>query len=55
MFSIGLLSLAVAATAAGQDASLSAGGDWAAPKGMDDSIFPQRFEVDYVRVWPGKK
>ncbi|MFL6733784.1 MAG: family 16 glycosylhydrolase [Sphingomicrobium sp.] len=30
------------------------GGDWAAPKGMDDKIFPQRFEVDYVRVWSGK-
>ena len=35
--------------------NLAIGGDWAAPKGMDDSIFPQRFEVDYVRVWPVKK
>ncbi|MEO6359733.1 MAG: glycoside hydrolase family 16 protein [Sphingomicrobium sp.] len=31
--------------------NLALGGDWAAPKGMDDSVFPQRFEVDYVRVW----
>ena len=35
--------------------NLAIGGDWAAPKGMDDKVFPQRFEVDYVRVWPGRK
>ena len=34
--------------------NLALGGDWAAPKGMNDKIFPQRFEVDYVRVWPRK-
>jgi hypothetical protein len=27
------------------------GGDWAAAKGIDDAALPQRFEVDYVRVW----
>jgi len=31
--------------------NLALGGDWAAPKGMDDAALPQRFEVDYVRVW----
>ena len=35
--------------------NLAIGGDWAAPKGMDDKVFPQRFEVDYVRAWPGRK
>ena len=27
------------------------GGDWAGAKGMDDAALPQKFEVDYVRVW----
>ena len=31
--------------------NLAIGGDWAAPKGMDPKVLPQRFEVDYVRVW----
>jgi beta-glucanase (GH16 family) len=31
--------------------NLAMGGDWAAAKGMDDAALPQRFEVDYVRVW----
>lgn len=31
--------------------NLALGGDWAAPKGMDPKVLPQRFEVDYVRVW----
>lgn len=31
--------------------NLALGGDWAAPKGMDDAALPQRMEVDYVRVW----
>lgn len=31
--------------------NLAIGGDWAAPKGMDAKVLPQRFEVDYVRVW----
>jgi len=34
--------------------NLALGGDWAAPKGMDDAALPQRFEVDYVRVWKTK-
>jgi len=31
--------------------NLAMGGDWAAAKGIDDRALPQRFEVDYVRVW----
>jgi beta-glucanase (GH16 family) len=31
--------------------NLAMGGNWAAAKGMDDAALPQRFEVDYVRVW----
>lgn len=27
------------------------GGAWGGQKGVDDSIFPVRFEIDYVRVW----
>jgi beta-glucanase (GH16 family) len=34
--------------------NLAIGGDWAAPKGMDYKVLPQRFEVDYVRVWAPK-
>ncbi len=26
------------------------GGDWGGQQGIDDSIFPQRFEIDYVRI-----
>ena len=33
--------------------NLAIGGSWAAPKGVDDGALPQRFEVDYVRVWQG--
>ncbi|QIK79974.1 glycoside hydrolase family 16 protein [Sphingomonas piscis] len=35
--------------------NLAIGGDWAAPKGMDPKVLPQRFEVDYVRVWSAAK
>jgi beta-glucanase (GH16 family) len=34
------------------------GGAWGGQKGIDDSIFPQRFYIDYVRVYqkaPGDK
>jgi beta-glucanase (GH16 family) len=31
--------------------NLAMGGDWAGAKGLDDAALPQRFEVDYVRVW----
>jgi beta-glucanase (GH16 family) len=27
------------------------GGSWGGSKGIDDSIFPQRFEIDYVRFY----
>lgn len=31
--------------------NLAIGGDWGAVKGVDDTAFPQRMEVDYVRVY----
>jgi len=31
--------------------NLAIGGDWGGQKGIDDAIFPQRFEIDYVRVY----
>ncbi len=31
--------------------NLAMGGDWAGSKGIDDAPLPQKFEVDYVRVW----
>jgi len=27
------------------------GGTWGGAKGIDDTIFPQKFEIDYVRVY----
>ena len=37
--------------------NLAIGGPWAGAKGIDDAALPQRFEVDYVRVWqvPGRR
>jgi beta-glucanase (GH16 family) len=37
--------------------NLAIGGDWGGQKGIDDAIFPQRFEIDYVRVYqkPGPR
>ncbi|RVU25969.1 glycoside hydrolase family 16 protein [Sandaracinomonas limnophila] len=32
--------------------NLAVGGDWGGSKGVDESIFPVRMEVDYVRVLP---
>jgi beta-glucanase (GH16 family) len=32
--------------------NVAVGGDWGGQKGVDDSIFPQKMEVDYVRVYP---
>ena len=29
------------------------GGAWGGQKGIDDSIFPQKFLIDYVRVYQG--
>lgn len=31
--------------------NIAIGGNWGGQKGIDDSIFPQRMEVDYVRVY----
>lgn len=31
------------------------GGTWGGMKGVDDSVFPVRMEVDYVRVWQAPK
>lgn len=31
--------------------NLAVGGDWGSVKGIDDSAFPQRMEVDFVRVY----
>lgn len=31
--------------------NLAVGGDWASQKGIDDAAFPQRMQVDYVRIW----
>ena len=31
--------------------NLAIGGNWGGQQGIDDSIFPQRLEVDYVRVY----
>jgi len=36
--------------------NIAVGGAWGGQKGIDDSIFPRRFEIDYVRVYerPGQ-
>jgi beta-glucanase (GH16 family) len=31
--------------------NIAVGGDWGGQKGIDDTIFPQRMQVDYVRVF----
>jgi beta-glucanase (GH16 family) len=31
--------------------NLAIGGNWGGAQGVDESIFPQRFEIDYVRVY----
>ncbi len=35
--------------------NIAVGGGWGGQKGIDDSIFPQRMEVDYVRVYQAVK
>lgn len=30
---------------------MAVGGDWGGVQGVDDSIFPSTFEIDYVRVF----
>jgi beta-glucanase (GH16 family) len=32
--------------------NIAVGGNWGGAKGIDDSIWPQRMEIDYVRVYP---
>ena len=34
--------------------NIAVGGDWGGQKGVDDSVFPKRMEIDYVRVWQKK-
>jgi beta-glucanase (GH16 family) len=34
--------------------NIAVGGDWGGAQGVDDSIWPQRMEVDYVRVFKKK-
>jgi beta-glucanase (GH16 family) len=31
--------------------NVAVGGTWGGQKGIDESIFPQRMQVDYVRVY----
>jgi beta-glucanase (GH16 family) len=31
--------------------NLAIGGSWGGQEGVDESIFPQKLEVDYVRVY----
>jgi len=31
--------------------NVAVGGNWGGQKGVDESIWPQRMEVDYVRVY----
>ncbi len=35
--------------------NIAVGGDWGGMKGVDDSIFPQEMEVEYVRVFQKKE
>ena len=34
--------------------NLAIGGGWGGQKGIDDAIFPQRYEIDYVRIYQAK-
>lgn len=35
--------------------NLAIGGNWGGMKGIDDSLFPQKFQIDYVRVYAKSK
>lgn len=35
--------------------NLAIGGDWGGARGIDDAIFPQKFYVDYVRIYQAKQ
>jgi beta-glucanase (GH16 family) len=32
--------------------NVAVGGNWGGQKGVDESVWPQRLEIDYVRVYP---
>lgn len=34
--------------------NLAVGGFWGGKEGIDDSVFPQKYEIDYVRVYDNK-
>ena len=34
--------------------NIAVGGNWGGQQGVDDSIWPQKMEIDYVRVWKKK-
>ena len=34
--------------------NIAVGGNWGGQKGVDENIWPQKMEVDYVRVYDGK-
>jgi hypothetical protein len=34
--------------------NIAVGGDWGGQKGIDEKIWPQRMEIDYVRVYQRK-
>jgi len=34
--------------------NLAVGGFWGGKEGIDDTIFPQKYEIDYVRVYENK-
>jgi beta-glucanase (GH16 family) len=34
--------------------NIAVGGNWGGQQGVDDSIWPQKMEIDYVRVWQKK-
>jgi beta-glucanase (GH16 family) len=35
--------------------NLAIGGSWGGQQGIDDTIFPQRFEIDFVRVYEAER
>jgi beta-glucanase (GH16 family) len=34
--------------------NLAIGGSWGGQKGIDDAVFPQTYEIDYVRIYQKK-
>ena len=35
--------------------NIAIGGNWGGQEGIDDSIFPSKMEIDYVRVYSSKE